>query len=350
MSSNIKLFLGPEIGSKDELIKKEYSKLKKTYGDDVELKKYYSFEFDDNEMYVELSNPSLFCPHTLIILYAIDQLNSKQVDNLLTYIKSPSDSSTLILESELFSLKSPASNISKIITADNILTFYPLNENELTNYVNKFFRDNNLEITNEAIDLLLELVDNNTLELKIICNQLAFFYNVNKKENNIIDELAMQKYVHHSKSENSFTLLEMIFNGKLKEAIEIAQILLERDPTFSFTLTGGILWGFRRLLSVLENIEEGNSNYQAMKNASVLGISKAIYRKDEITLYNNAINNYSRKECVNIITLLIDSDVDIRTNTKDMLQLQIEQLLFNIIVNKGKKLLKIETPSLYNKL
>lgn len=350
MSNNIKLFLGPESGTKEEVIKKEYASLVKKYGETVEFKKYYSFEFDENEMYVELNNPSLFSAHTLIVLYAIDQLNAKQAATLLEYIKSPSQSATLILESELFSLKSPLSKISNTISKPNIISFYPLNENDLTNYVINFFRDNNLQITKEAITLLLELVDNNTLELKIICNQLAFFFNVNTNENNTINELDIQKYVHHSKNENSFTLLEMILTSRLKESIEIVHVLLDRDPTFAFTLTGGILWGFRRLLSILESIKSGNSSYQAMQNATVLGMKKAVYRRDEVQLYNEAIKNYNVDDCRRIISLLIDSDVKIRTNTGDFLKLEIEQLIYNIIVKKGQKALKVETPSLKNKL
>lgn len=350
MNNNIKLFLGPETGTKEEAIKKEYSSLLKKYDNNVEFKKYYSFEFDENEMYVELNNPGLFTSHTLIVLYAIDQLNSTQVNNLLDYINSPSDSATLILESELFSLKSPCTKISSAINKANTVSFYPLSENDLNNYVINFFRSNNLQITKEAITLLLELVDNNTLELKIICNQLAFFFNVNKNQSDIIDEIAIQKYVHHSKNENSFTLLEMILNAKLKESIEIVHVLLDRDPTFAFTLTGGLLWGFRRLLSILESIDMGNSSYQAMQNATVLGVKKAVYRKDEVALYNKAIANYKTQDCRRIISLLIDSDVKIRTNTGDFLKLEIEQLLYNIIVKKGKKSLKLETPSLKNKL
>ena len=348
--NNIKLFLGPEVGTKDEKIKNELSRLKKQYSDDVEFKKYYSFEFDENEMYVELNNPSLFSSHTLIVLYAVDQLNLSQVNNLISYIDNPSDSSTLILESELFSLKSPSSKITKLIDKNNTFSFYPLNENDLVSFIYKFFRDNNLQITKEAVNLLLELVDNNTLELKIICNQLAFFFSVNTKENNTIDELDIQKYVHHSKNENSFTLLEMIFNGKLKESIEIIQVLLERDATFAFTLTGGLLWGFRRLLSVLEAMKNGESSYQALQKASVLGAKKPVTRRDEVALYNNAIKNYTVDNCRNIIKLLIDSDVDIRINTGDLLKLEIEQLLYNIIVKKGDKTILLETPSLKNKL
>ncbi len=350
MSSSVKLFLGPESGTKEERIKKEYSNLQKQYDNNVDFKKYYSFEAFENEMYMELNNPSLFSSHTLIVLYAVDQLNIAGVSTLLDYVKNPSNSSTLILESELFSLKSPCAKIASSIAKENTISFYPLSENELIHYVNTFFKSNNLTITREAVNLLLELVDNNTLELKIICNQLAFFFNVSKDHNSNIDELDIQKYVHHSKNENSFSLLEMILNSRLKEALEISHVLLERDPTFVYTLTGGILWGFRRLLSVLENLNEGESNYQAMQNASVFGVKKGIYRKDDITSYNNAIRNYSIKNTRNIISLLIDSDVKIRTNTGELLKLEIEQLLYNIIVKKGAKTLKFETPSLKNKL
>jgi len=348
--SNIKLFLGPEVGTKNDKIQEALKKLKNKYSQDIELKKYYSFELNEDDMYVELNNPSLFSSHTLIVLYAIDQLNSQQAKNLIEYIESPSENATLILESEQFSLKSPLTKLSKIIPKNDTTIFYPLNENDLKNFVINFFKKNNLTITNEAINLLLELVDNNTLELKIISNQLAFFFNVNKKEDNKINELDIQKYVHHSKNENSFTLLEMIFNLKLKESIEIAQVLLQRDTTFIYTLTGGLLWGFRRLLSVLENIQNGSSSYQAMQNASVMGLKKAVYRKDELTLYNNAINNFKVKECRNIITLLIDSDVKIRTSSADMLLLEIEKLLYNIIIKKGEKAISLDTPSLTNKL
>ncbi len=348
--SNIKLFLGPEIGNKNDRIIKELKKLKNKYSQDVELKKFYGFDLDEENFYIELNNPNLFVAHTLIVLYNIDQLNAKQANSLISYIENPSESATLILESELFSLKSPLTKLSKLIDKKNTETFYPLSEIDLINYVIKYFQNNKLNITKEAINLLLELVDNNTLELKIICNQLAFFFSVNKKDNNTIDELDINKYVHHSRNENSFTLLEMIFSLKLKESIEIAQVLLERDTTFIYTLTGGLLWGFRRLLSVLELIDQGYNSYQAFQSATVMGRKNAVYRKDETALYNKAIMNYSTSDCRKIISLLIDSDVEIRSSNGDFLPLIIDRLLFDIIVKKGKKGIKLEALSLKNKL
>lgn len=348
--SNIKLFLGPEIGNKNDRIIKEHNTLKQKYSNDVELKKFYSFDLDEESLFVELNNPNLFVEHTLIVLYSVDQLNAKQANNLLSYIENPSESSTLIIESELYSLKSPLTKLAKLINKKDTATFYPLSENDLVNFVINFFRQNQLNITKEAISLLLELVDNNTLELKIICNQLAFFFNVNQKENNTIDELDINKYVHHSRNESSFSLLEMIFSLKLKESIEIAHVLLERDTTFIYTLTGGLLWGFRRLLSVLELIDTGMPSYQAFQNATVMGRKNAVYRKDETALYNKAIRNFTVKDCRQIISLLIDSDVDIRSSNGDILPLIIDKLLFNIIVKKGTKNIKLEALSLKNKL
>lgn len=344
MSDRAYLLLGPEKGQKTDFIANLRNSIQNEIGSDIEFTKYYAFEEKDEDLYVELTSVNLFCPHTLIVLYNVEELKATQVNNLLKYLESPSSFITLVLDSDEISLKSPASKLATKLSKTTT-KFWGLQEHQLSSWVKTFFARNKINITESAIDLLLEQVDNDTLELKIICNQLAFYYQVNSI-NQSIDEEAIENFVHHSKNENAFTLFRYIAEGKLKESLEIAKVLLERDNTTRYTLIPGIIWSFRRLNSITEAIKYGKSTNEAFRGAKVLNRPCAVSNKRDTRTYSTAINLYSYEDCNQILSLLFKADKEIRTAGTDMTMLFMEQLIYSIIVKKGRPSLSMNSCSL----
>ncbi len=343
MSSRVYLLLGPEKGQKQETINRIRETLNKEFGEQIEYSKYYAFDDNNDQMYIDLNNISLFSPHSLIVLHNIDALKAPDVSNILKYLEHPNESSTFILVSDEFSIKSSASKIVTKLKKETTI-FWGLQENQLFGWVKSFFRKNKLQIDDNAVQYILDQTDNDTLELKIICNQLSFYFSVNKK-NNIICEDDIETFVHHSKSENAFSLFSAIAQAKLDDALEIATVLLERDNTSRYTLVPGLLWSFRRLISISDLCSQGYSPSQAFGKAKVFERPNAIRSKKDQIIYSSALKNYSYEDLKRILKTLLEADIDIRTSSTDTVKIYVEKLLYTIIVKKGKEMSKIQIAS-----
>ncbi|MGH4039046.1 MAG: DNA polymerase III subunit delta [Sphaerochaeta sp.] len=348
MTNKVYLLLGPEKGQKQEKINQIRSDLNKQFGEEIEFSKYYAFDDNNDQMYIDLNNNSLFSSHSLIVLYNIDSLKSADVDNLLRYLQHPNESSTFILDSDEFSLKSPASKIATKLKKETTI-FWGLQENQLFGWIKSFFRNENLMIDDNAIQYILDQTDNDTLELKIICNQLAFYFCVNQKRD-IITEDEIETFVHHSKSENAFSLFEAIAECNLRDALEIATVLLERDNTARFTLVPGLLWSFRRLTSVAQQLSMGYSPSQALSKAKVFDRANAVRSRKDQGIYSKALKNYSYKDCKRILEVLLEADIEIRSANTDIVQLYVERLIYSIIVKKGTKATELKVATFKQKL
>lgn len=344
MRNRIYLLLGPEKGQKQDRINQIRNELNNQYGEEIEFTKYYAFDDNIDQMYVELNNSSLFSSHSLIILHNIEALKSQEANNIIKYINNPSDSSTLILDSDEFSLKSPLTKVSSLLKPQTTI-FWGLQENQLFNWVQSFFNQRRLQINGDAIQYILDQVDNDTFELKIICNQLAFYFEVNNK-NNIISENEIESFVHHSKNETAFSLFSTIAHGDLKKSLEIANVILERDNTASFTLIPGLLWSFRRLTSVSYQMSLGNSQRDSFAKAKIFTRVNAIRNRKDIDTYSCALRLYNYKDCQRIVKQLLEFDMIIRTAGPDLMKIYIEKMIYTIIVNKGQDPIKLQSATL----
>ncbi len=348
MINRIYLLLGPEKGQKQDRINQIRTNLNNEFGEEIEFSKYYAFDDNIDQMYIELNNTSLFSPHSMIVLHNIDSLKSQEAKNIIRYIENPSESSTLILDSDEFSLKSPLTKVASLLKPQTTI-FWGLQENQLFGWVKNFFSQRRLQIDGDAIQYILEQVDNDTLELKIICNQLAFYFEVNNKRDSI-SENEIETFVHHSKNETAFSLFSAIAQGDLRHSLEIASVILERDNTASFTLIPGLLWSFRRLTSVAFQIQNGATQRDAFAKAKIFSRVNAIRNRKDMATYTTALRLYSYNDCQRIVEQLLEYDMSIRTASSDMMKLYIEKMIYTIIVNKGKSPTKLQTATLKPKL
>lgn len=348
MTNRIYLLLGPEKGQKQDRISQIRSQLNNQFGEEIEYSKYYAFDDNIDQMYIELNNSSLFSSHSLIVLHNIDSLKSQEAKDLIRYIENPSDSSTLILDSDEFSLKSPLTKVATLLKPQTTI-FWGLQENQLFSWVKSFFNQKNLQIDQDAIQYILDQVDNDTFELKIICNQLAFYFEVNNKKSSI-GENEIESFVHHSKNETAFSLFSTIAQGDLRRSLEIANVILERDNTASFTLIPGLLWSFRRLTSIAYQMDSGISQREAFAKAKIFTKVNAIRNRKDQETYSNALKLYSYKDCQRIVEQLLESDMIIRTASSDLMKIYIEKMIYTIIVNKGKSPITLQNATLKPKL
>lgn len=337
------LFLGPEAGAKQEEVKRIRSELVATYGEGLEFERFYPFEGEQSELFASLSNDSLFSDHRLVLISQLENANAAFFNDLANYLQNPSPSATVILVSSELSINRKVMNL---IPKERTKTFYDLLEGEKSAWIRTHFRRLGLTITSEAVELLIAMTEDNTQELRTVSNQLGFFWQTTSPSDPI-DEEAVQTYLQHSRVEDAFTLFPHLTSGDLKKALASLHALLgSGDYQTPILLVSGLLWQFRRLLSVAEAFETNTNEYEVFNNAHVQLKNSAIRRPKDKTTYRDGIKRYSSADIRRIIAALAEADLDVKQSRSEELTLTLERLIYQIIVKKGSALTQAEFATL----
>ncbi len=336
------LLLGPENGQKSQEIKNIRQACTAEYGGPPELYRFYPFETEQGEILQVLRNQNLFAEHSLVILSQAETLNAAQVKMITEYLKKPSRSATLII----ISAESRVSKkIENCIDRSARKIFWEMFEDRKREWLTRFFREYKLDISDEAVELILELVENNTYDLKAACSQLALYFlgkehtapASSPRDFHEISVKEVETYIYHSRRENVFSLFKAIADSNLEQTLEVYRTLLyagEADPA---ALLPGLLWQFRRLRSFRELRESGVSEEQAFKGVAVLGKSTPITGKRNQQTYRTAAANYSETDLAAIIIRISACDTMVREYGTSMQQLLIEMMLYDCIVKGGRR-------------
>jgi DNA polymerase-3 subunit delta len=237
-----RLFLGPEIGKKQDALEEIRSSLPGEAP--PEETSFYAGETPVSQITAALRNGSLFADSRLFLVKNAELIKKKdEVELLAAYIAAPQEDTALILVSEQTSL---AKGLEDAAGRENRKIFYELFENQKTEWVDAFFRRAGFSISPDAIETILELVENNTDALRRDCSRLTLFLN----KDTVISPEEVEKWLSHTREESAFTLFSRIAGGDFSKALESLHTLLaakEAPPA----ILAGLAWCFRKLRDYL---------------------------------------------------------------------------------------------------
>ncbi|MDR1024351.1 MAG: DNA polymerase III subunit delta [Treponema sp.] len=246
------LFLGPELGEKDEAVQEIRRTLSSGPGSrgGLEETRFYAGESAAGDISAALRNASLFSDRRLFLIKNAELIKDKNDTELLTsYIRSPQAGTTVIFLSDETKV---AKALDDAIAPDSRRIFWELFENRKGPWVRDFFRRAGCRISDGGIAVVLELVENNTEALKRECERLALFYGKDR----LIDAGDVEEWLSHTREESSFTLFSRIAAGDLAKCLESLHTLLGARESFQ-TILGGLSWCFRRLRDYQALVESG---------------------------------------------------------------------------------------------
>ena len=312
------LLLGPEKGQKDQFIHDIRQGLKKKLGEEPEAHKFYPFDSDMSQILSILRNGSLFSSHKLAQISNVEELKKAQDIKLLKqFCDNMPEDVTLILVSDTVSIDK---RLEKLVPASQKKIFWEMFDNQKKSWIFKFFSDQGMKISPQAVEILLEMVENNTTDLKIACGKLSFYFNIGDQ----IDEEDIDNFVYHSKDENVFTLFERVLLKELGSALEVfSKITLsgEVDPVF---LIGGFLRQIRRVLRVKTAVSEGETLQTAFQLYDVRG-------KKNQRVTSEGLRKYTQEELVAAQQEGEKLDRDLREMKKDMQVIAFQLYLTRVI-------------------
>jgi len=316
------LFLGPELGQKNDEIQKIIINYKNQSGEQPDIHKFYPYDSTVAEIVSLMKNGALFSNFKFVTLMNLEDLKKTDITELISYIKSPGVDCTLFLLSDKNSVDK---KITNIIPKKSVRIFWELFENQKKSWISNFFRKDNIEISNNAIEMILEMVENNTNDLRNACTHLTIYFGQNSQ----IEEQDIEHFIYHSKEENVFTLFKKISTSDFSSSIGILHKIALSGDGSPVQLISGLQWQFRKLLTLSQLFSKHYGREEALSKAQIRG------KRNQQT-YLDGLKNYSTKELQNIIVLIAKYDILARGTNKNSHLMLMELFIYYCVIQKGQ--------------
>lgn len=328
MTAPVFLFTGPEAGERNETLKTTINSLKKKFGDTEEYH-FYASETPVQEFMTVLQNESLFAGSTCVVVKNAEFIKKKEdIEMISSWISSCTcETSVLIFTSDSISVDT---KLEKLIPPSNKKVFWEMFENRKVPWIVSFFRKNGYNITDDAAELILEMIENNTETLK---NECSRFFILFPKEHAIVPE-DVESVLTHTREENAFSLFDAMSaspspaNIRFEKSLEILQkIRLSKDNS-SVLILAGLTSCFRKVVLWHKLKNEGkNDDF----NLKINGFSGKTIKAQ----YERASKIWTSGQSTAILADLATTDMQIRSGGTLMEDVLLQKLLYEIIIKKG---------------
>ncbi len=323
---SILVYLGPEEGQRAEELDELRARIRKESGAPADEHRVYLPDGSINAAVDLLENGSLFATHRLMIIVGAEQIRTKgDVAAIAAYCDSPPPDATLVLVSDEVRLDG---KLEKRVPPQARKVFWELFDNQKRGWVASYFRKRNVAISSEAVELFLELVENNTQELRMEADKLCTYVSsrVDSGERPEVDVDDVETFIYHSREENVFTLYRSIVADDFQAALEIVDKLDASGESGPIQLVGGLVFQVRKLIGLWSLLDSGVRADEAYKRLAIRG--KRIQAD-----YRTAIRRFDLAELQRQVRILIDYDVAFRELgsglQRTLLDLLVYQLMFH---------------------
>lgn len=336
MAAPIYLYTGPEIGTRNEQVESVKSSLIKKFGD-VDNYLLYASDSKIEDIIAKLQTDSLFVPATCVVLREAELVKKKDdVELIATWLKNAKESAVLILVSDEISVDS---KLDKLIPKENKQIFWAMDESRLGSWLSGYFRKNGYSIEPEAVDLILELTENNTEALRVECSRFFLCF---PKEHKISED-DVEQILAHNREESAFTLFDAMANpsesptARLESSLSILQKILLTKNNSPVMILAGLASCFRRL-ELWHSIHAGGAYLDdfALK-------TKGFASKTARNQYARASRVWSYGQCVAVLAAIAGADSEIRASGTFLQDTHLSLLLYEIIMKNGGRTAKYES-------
>jgi DNA polymerase-3 subunit delta len=324
------LLFGPEQGEKAEYLDHIRKVLEKHNGEAPEEYRFYGSDSRITEVIPTLRTGSLFSAHRLVIFQGAEQITAKEDSGALKeYLQAPPEDATLVLitdENRILTSSRKEPDWVKQIPKEFRKIFWEMFDNQKKGWVVGQCRKLGVEIEHEAVDLLLELVENNTQALGHELQRLASF--VGRGQRISADEV--ERYLYHSREESVFTLFDAIAAADFERALEILETLQLSSQNQPVQILAGLLWQYRRLRDLRALANQHYEIAEAFRMAGIKG--KKVQRS-----YEQALSHYGKHDLDRILALGTDYDTLLRSGLQGIGDGLLQQFLYYAMIRKGQR-------------
>lgn len=313
---------GPELGRRNDFIAKLRAACASAWGEAPETHRLYAHETPVSELLDLLLNGSLFSVGKFVEYLGADQVKAKaDVTALAEYARRPAEKTVLVLVSDGFGVDKA---IEDALAKDAKKVFWELSPREMGQWVEEYFESQGVDVDGEAVELILDLVENNTEALRSECSRLCLFHPKGSR----IGADEVDRYIAHNRSEDAFSLFDRMAAGDLERSLEtLSAIVSERDGA-GVALIGGLLWSFRRLASLHDALARGQPYEQAARGLRIT-------RRTALATYDSARRLWPPETCAGLIAFGVETDVRLRESGQAMERTLLELFVYGCVAKRG---------------
>ena len=213
-------------------------------------------------------------------------------------------------------------------------------DNQKIPWLADYFRKNGYSLTDDAAQMILDMVDNNTLALK---NECSRFFLCLEKGKTVTPE-DVDSFLTHNREENAFTLFKQMIGSyetsseRLEEALEVLQgIRLSKDSS-SVPLIAGLASCFRRLVLWHRLKDESGSYGPDDATLKSNGFGSSLIQGQ----YRKAAKIWTKGQATAILAILSSTDMEIRSGGSATEDILLQKMLYEIVVKKGASMATAE--------
>lgn len=305
------------IGDDEYIRKRETDKIKKKFlpRSDTDLDYAVLTPDDIEEIINSLETIPFLSEKRVLIVKEAHELFDRFGDRILSYLENPMDTSILIMVSGSSLNKSKL--YKKLVPLVNIIKADKPTPVTIRQWIRDFFKKENIEISREAVELIVELKGTDTSAVKVELDKLVSFSGGKKIEAAHIEEL-----VGRSVTETVFKLVDAINTRNAKWCFRILDDLYaqKKQPQ---EIVGYLGWYIR----VMQKIRLLSGRGMALAGiASELKYSQGYARK----LFDES-KKYSADRIDRWTSLLVEADRNIKTSGTKRSTLGMEMLLVSLL-------------------
>lgn len=317
------LFTGPEIGERNAAV--EQLKAGAAKAGNLDIHSLYAADVRIGEVISLLQNGSLFADARFVVLRNAEIIKKKDdIDQLSAWIQESAGitDACLVLVSDETSVDKKLENC---VPKDHKRIFWEMFENRKEEWIVSFFRKEGFSVDQEAVETILELVENNTDALRVACSRFVLLY---PPAHRVTAEDVLN-ILEHTREESAFTLFDSLTEGDLEGAVEIAQKLSLSKDSSPVQLIAGLTWCFRRLADWHRLARSGSMDEFSLKKAGFSG-------KRAIEQYRRAARRWDASAAGRILALLASTDLSLRSGGTAIQDCQLDLCLYAILEKNGE--------------
>lgn len=226
--------------------------------------------FDWQQFTQSTSNLSLFADKKLLEL----RLENARLDDmgksvLLNYIQHPApDFIVLITSPRLEAAVMNTGWFKKLEAGAVIVQIWPLGIDDLPDWLDRRLQHHHIKATADALQLLVERVEGNLLAAVQEVEKIRLFLGEDGSNSTRLDKDTVIELVADSSRYNPFTLIDAALAGDGRRVIRIVNGL-RNEGAEPLMLVGAVCAELRRLLPMLQRMEDGQSATSVMKSARI---------------------------------------------------------------------------------
>ena len=311
--NKIVLFYGQNEGFKEEEILKILINNK-----DKNSTRYDEKQILDNSeiFYNDILSKSLFEKEKIII---INRATDKIVNIITDLLEEDISDISIIINSNILEKKSKLRSLFEKNKKLICVAFYPDSQDILTKLTYNFFKENNIAISQENINLIVNRCNGDRGALKNELNKIQFFVKNKKK-------LSTENLLKLTNLIENYGISELVDNYLAKNQKKIVSILNENNFSNEdcIIITRTLLNKLKRLIKLSKDFNENKSLDKTISNAK-----PPIFWKDK-EIVKQQINNWSPNQINKAIVNVNEIELQIKKNRTNPVN-----IISNFILDKS---------------